>query len=104
MEHITQQILLLRLPVIYPVILMSMKGMGGLAEMTQCEAYHAENPAFESTCEVFGESYVNEGMGGLEETKTTKYNSQPLNSAHNVPEHSKQKTDGAIKYEEHSYL
>ena len=43
------------------------EGMGGLAEMTQCEAYHATNPAFGSACDLSSDSYVNEGMGGLAE-------------------------------------
>ena len=46
--------------------------------MIQCEAYHATNPAIGSTCDLSSDSYVNEGMGGLAETKTARYKSQPL--------------------------
>ena len=52
--------------------------LGGLAEMTQYEAYHATNPAFGGACDLSSDSYVNEGMGGLAETKTARYKSQPL--------------------------
>ena len=41
------------------------EGMGGLAEMTQCGAYHATNPAFGSACDLSSDSYVNEGMGWI---------------------------------------